>query len=139
MALSKIFGYDILLTLGGSKIAGTTSDAFTLAGVNEESVMKSDNGVPQIDVLGHEGTFTVNAFVMKGTTAGWLNVVDVMDACTDNDDAEFDLSFGGNTAGNCRVTGTAKFMSFSVNSDSESYSDMSVELQTVGAVTVTNY
>ena len=70
MALAKVLGYNILVALGGKKIAGTTSDTFTLAGKGEETIMKSDNGVKQIDNIGHDGTFSVNAFVMKGTVAG---------------------------------------------------------------------
>lgn len=135
MALSKVLGYQILLDLNGSKIAGTTQDTFTLSPLTEETIMKSDNGVKQLDLIGHEGKFSVNAYVIKTADAGFLDVADVMNACTDNDTSTFTLNFG-TAVGNAKVTGTAKFLNFSINSDSESYADMSIELETVGTVWV---
>ena len=133
MALTKVLGYQIVLELDGNKIAGTTSDSFTLSPVTEETIMKGDSGVKQLDVLGHEGRFSVNSYVIKTSDAGYMDVADVMDACADNDTAAFVMKFG-TTTGNAQVTGNAQFMSFNINSDSESYADMSIELQTVGEV-----
>lgn len=137
MALAKILGYNILLSVDSKKIAGTTSDTFTLAGKTEESIMKSDLGITRIDNIGHEGTFSVNAFVMKGSDTGYMNVSDVMDHCADNDQASFLLTFG-TASGDAKVTGTAMWKSFTINSDSENYADMTIELQTVNAVHVTH-
>lgn len=139
MALSKIKGYSILLDLNGSKIAGTTADTFNIAGVNEETLMKRDAGVKQVDNVSHEGKISVSAYVMKGSEAGWMNVTDVMDACAQNTEITFTLAFGSATSGNCKVTGTLMFSSFSINSDSEKYADMSIELESVGEITVTHY
>ena len=80
MGVAKELGYLVLTTFDGKKIAGTTSDTFTLAGKSDETIMKSNVGVKQIDNIGHDGTISVNAYVMKGTEAGWMNVVDVMTA-----------------------------------------------------------
>ena len=48
MAISKELGYVILTTFDGKKIAGTTSDTFTLSGKSDETIMKSNVGVKQI-------------------------------------------------------------------------------------------
>lgn len=137
MALAKVLGYNILLDLNGNKIAGTTSDTFTLSPVTEETIMKGDNGVKQLELIGEEGKFSVNAYVIKSSDAGYMDVTEVMEACADNDSIAFTYSFGS-ASNQCKVTGTAQFLSFTINSDSESYSDMSIELQTVGAITVTH-
>lgn len=135
MAATKVLGYNIILTIDSKKIAGTTADTFTLAGKTEETIMKSDSGVTRYDNIGHEGTFSVNAYVMKGTEEGWMNVSDLMDHCADND--QLDFSFNpGSTTGYFNVTGKAMFRNFTVNSDSENYADMTIELSTVGAVYV---
>jgi hypothetical protein len=139
MATAKELGYNILLSLDSKKIAGTTSDTFTLAGKNEETIMKSDVGVKQIDNIGHEGKFSVNAYVIKSTTAGWMNVSDVMSACAINTGMTFVYNFGSGESGDACVSGTAKFLNFTINSDSEKYADMSIELQTQGSVTVSHY
>lgn len=99
--------------------------------------MKTDLGVKQLDLIGHEGKFSVNAYVVKTSDAGYMDVTEVMDACMDNDTITFTYSFGV-ASGSCTVTGSAQFLSFSINSDSESYADMTIELQTVGTVTVSH-
>lgn len=139
MGVAKELGYLILTTFDGKKIAGTTSDTFTLAGKSDETIMKSNVGVKQIDNIGHDGTISVNAYVMKGTEAGWMNVVDVMTACATNIGMTFVMNFGGTAPGDAVSSGLAKFKSFTINSDSESYADMTVELQTQGTVYVGSY
>lgn len=139
MAVAKELGYLILTTFDGKKIAGTTSDTFTLAGKSDETIMKSNVGTKQIDNIGHDGTISVNAYVMKGTEAGWMNVVDVMTACATNTGMTFVMNFGGMASGDAVSSGLAKFKSFTINSDSESYADMTVELQTQGLVYVGSY
>lgn len=139
MAVAKELGYLILTTFDGKKIAGTTSDTFTLAGKSDETIMKSNVGTKQIDNIGHDGTISVNAYVMKGTEAGWMNVVDVMTACATNTGMTFVMNFGGTAPGDAVSSGLAKFKSFTINSDSESYADMTVELQTQGLVYVGSY
>lgn len=139
MGVAKELGYKILVAFDGKKIAGTTADTFTLAGKSEETIMKADLGVKQVDNIGHDGTFSVNAFVMKGTTEGWMNVSDVMSACSINTGMAFVLTFGDGEAGDCKVSGTAKFKSFTINSDSEKYADMTVDLQTQDTVYVGHY
>ena len=126
------------MTFDGKKIAGTTQDSFTIAGKNEETIMKSNNGVKQIDNFGVDASFSINAFVMKGTEAGWMNVSDVMSACIINTGMNFVLTFGGTGTNDAKVTGVAKFVSFSINSDSENYADMTVELQVQGTPVVTH-
>lgn len=138
MALQKELGYEVLVTFDGKKIAGTTQDSFTIAGKNEETIMKSNNGVKQIDNIGVDASFSINAFVMKGTEAGWMNVSDVMSACIINTGMNFVLTFGGTGTNDAKVTGVAKFVSFSINSDSENYADMTVELQVQGTPVVTH-
>ena len=139
MGVAKELGYLILTTFDGKKIAGTTSDTFTLAGKSDETIMKSNVGVKQIDNIGHDGTISVNAYVMKGTDKGWMNVVDVMTACATNTGMTFVMNFGGTAPGDAVSSGLAKFKSFTINSDSESYADMTVELQTQGSVYVGSY
>lgn len=138
MALQKELGYEVLVTFDGKKIAGTTQDSFTIAGKNEETIMKSNNGVKQIDNIGVDASFSINAFVMKGTEAGWMNVSDVMSACIINTGMDFVLTFGGTGTNDAKVTGVAKFVSFTINSDSENYADMTVELQVQGTPVVTH-
>lgn len=138
MALQKELGYEVLVTFDGKKIAGTTQDSFTIAGKNEETIMKSNNGVKQIDNIGVDASFSINAFVMKGTEAGWMNVSDVMSACIINTGMNFVLTFGGTGTNDAKVTGVAKFVSFTINSDSENYADMTVELQVQGTPVVTH-
>ena len=132
MALAKVLGYNVLVALGGKKIAGTTSDTFTLAGKGEETIMKSDKGKKQIDNIGHDGTFSVNAFVMKGTVTGWLNFADVVSCCAGSSGSSFVMTFGGTPV----ASGFAIFRNFTLNSDSENYADCSIELQTQGSVWV---
>ncbi len=138
MALQKELGYEVLVTFDGKKIAGTTQDSFTIAGKNEETIMKSNNGVKQIDNIGVDASFSINAFVMKGTASGWMNVSDVMSACIINTGMNFVLTFGGTGTNDAKVTGVAKFVSFTINSDSENYADMTVELQVQGTPVVTH-
>lgn len=138
MALQKELGYEVLVTFDGKKIAGTTQDSFTIAGKNEETIMKSNNGVKQIDNIGVDASFSINAFVMKGTESGWMNVSDVMSACIINTGMNFVLTFGGTGTNDAKVTGVAKFVSFTINSDSENYADMTVELQVQGTPVVTH-
>lgn len=137
MALTKVLGHNIILDLNGNKIAGTTSETFSLTPLTEETIMKTDLGVKQLELLGHEGKFSVNAYVIKSSDSGYLDVTEVMDACMDNDSSTFTYSFG-TASGSCTVTGTAQFLSFTINSDSESYADMTIEMQTVGTVTVSH-
>lgn len=139
MAVQKELGYNILITFNGSKIAGTTADTLTLAGKADETIMKRDVGVKQYDNIGHDGTISVNAYVQKGSEAGWMNVSDVMSACSTNTGMTFVVNVGGSDAWDTCVSGTAKFKSFTINSDSESYADMTVELQTEGTVVVNHY
>lgn len=138
MALNKELGYEVLVTFGGNKIAGTTQDSFTIAGKNEETIMKADNGVKQIDNIGTDASLSVNAYVMKGTDSGWMNVADVMQACATNTGLDFSLTFGGAGTNDAKVTGVAKFTSFTINSDSENYADMTVEIQVQGTPVVTH-
>ena len=100
--------------------------------------MKSNNGVKQIDNIGVDASFSINAFVMKGTEAGWMNVSDVMSACIINTGMDFVLTFGGTGTNDAKVTGVAKFVSFTINSDPENYADMTVELQVQGTPVVTH-
>lgn len=139
MALAKELGYNILISFNGNKIAGTTADTFTLAGKADETIMKSDVGVKQYDNIGHDGTISVSAYVQKGSDTGWMNVSDVMTACSVNTGMTFVMNVGGTSAWDCCVSGTAKFKSFSINSDSENYADMTIELQTEGSVVVNHY
>jgi len=75
---------------------------------------------------------------MKGTTPGWLNVSDVITNCATNASKPFILTIGGTDAGDAKVTGTAIFKSFTINSDSENYADMSVEIQVQGTPVITH-
>ena len=138
MALQKELGHEVLVTFGCNKIAGTTSDSFTIAGKNEETIMKSDDGVKQIDNIGTDASFSINAYVMKGTQAEWMNVSDVMTACATNTGMDFVLTFGGTATNDAKVTGVAKFVSFTINSDSENYADMTVDLPVQGTPVVTH-
>jgi len=138
MALTKELGYNCLVTFGGDKIAGTTSDSFTVAGKSEETIMKSNVGVKQKDNIGTDASFSINAYVMKGTEAGWLNVSDVITNCATNASRPFIMTIGGTDAGDAKVTGTAVFKSFTINSDSENYADMSVEIQVQGTPVITH-
>ena len=138
MALTKELGHNCLVTFGGDKIAGTTSDSFTVAGKSEETIMKSNAGVKQKDNIGTDATFSVNAYVMKGTTADWMNVSDVITNCSTNASKDFILTIGGTATGDAKVTGTAVFKSFTINSDSENYADMSVEIQVQGTPFITH-
>ena len=138
MALAKELGYEVLVTFDNKKIAGTTQDSFTIAGKSEETIMKSDSGVKKVDNIGTDASFSINAYVMKGTEAGWMNVSDVMQACAINTGMNFVMTFGGTGAGDAKVTGVAKFVNFSINSDSENYADMTVDLQVQGTPFVTH-
>lgn len=138
MALAKELGYEVLVTFDGKKIAGTTQDSFTIAGKSEETIMKSDSGVKKVDNIGTDASFSINAYVMKGTEAGWMNVSDVMQACAINTGMDFVMTFGGTSTGDAKVTGVAKFVNFSINSDSENYADMTVDLQVQGTPVVTH-
>lgn len=138
MALAKELGYEVLVTFDNKKIAGTTQDSFTIAGKSEETIMKSDSGVKKVDNIGTDASFSINAYVMKGTEAGWMNVSDVMQACAINTGMNFVMTFGGTSTGDAKVTGVAKFVNFSINSDSENYADMTVDLQVQGTPVVTH-
>lgn len=138
MALAKELGYEVLVTFDNKKIAGTTQDSFTIAGKSEETIMKSDSGVKKVDNIGTDASFSINAYVMKGTEAGWMNVSDVMQACAINTGMNFVMTFGGTGTGDAKVTGVAKFVNFSINSDSENYADMTVDLQVQGTPVVTH-
>lgn len=138
MALQKELGYEVLVSFDGKKIAGTTSDSFTIAGKSEETIMKSNSGVKQVDNIGVDASFSINAYVMKGTEVGWMNVTDVMKACAINTGMDFVLTFGGTSTNDAKVTGEAKFVNYTINSDSENYADMSIELQVQGTPFVTH-
>ena len=138
MALQKELGYEVLVTFDNKKIAGTTQDSFTIAGKSEETIMKSNVGVKQIDNIGTDASFSINAYVMKGSDTGWMNVSDVMQACANNTGMNFVMTFGGTAGGDAKVTGVAKFVNFSINSDSENYADMTVDLQVQGTPVVTH-
>lgn len=138
MALGKELGYAIITTFDGDKIAGTTQDVFNIAGKSEETLMKSNQGKKQVDNIGVDANFSVNAFVMKGSETGWLNVFDVMELCANNTQANFVKLFGGTDSGKAKVTGVVVFKSFSINSGSDSYADMTVELQVQGTPVVTH-
>ena len=137
MALSKVKGYNIALTIGGKSIVGTTSDTFSGGGVLKETIQKSDQGQTQYSNAGFEGTLSISAFVYNGTAAsGELNIEALMDNCGKNATGTFVLAFG-TTVGDPKVTGTCTFTSCTVNSDSENHSDCTVEITITSIPTFT--
>lgn len=129
MALSKVKGYVIALTVNDKTIVGTTSDTFSGGGVLKESIQKSNAGQTQYTNAGFEGSLSVSAFVHNGAAAsGEMNIENLMDYAGKNTTGTFELAFGTET-GDPLVTGTCTFMSCTVNSDSENYSDCTVDLQ----------
>lgn len=138
MALSKVKGYNILLTASSKTIVGTTSDTFGGGGTYKDTIMKSDAGYTQYSNFGYEGNITVNAYTQNGQEAstGQMGVEDLMVACRDNTTGTFALAFG-TAGGDPKVTGNFTFMSITVNSDSENYSDCSIEIKIVEKPTFT--
>lgn len=137
MANTKVKGYNILLTVGGKSIVGTTADTFSGGGVLKESIQKSDAGQTQYSNAGFEGTHSVNAFVYNGTAAtGEINVESLMSNCATNATGTYVLAYG-TTAGDPKITGTCTFDSFTLNSDSENYADCTVDITITSAPTVT--
>jgi len=129
MALSKVKGYVIALTVNDKTIVGTTSDTFSGGGVLKESIQKSNAGQTQYTNAGFEGSLSVSAFVHNGAAAtGEMNIENLMDYAGKNTTGTFELAFG-TEPGDPLVTGTCTFMSCTVNSDSENYSDCTVDLQ----------
>ena len=138
MALEKIKGYAIALTVSDKSIVGTTSDTFSGGGVMKETIQKSNAGQMQYSNAGFEGTLSVSAFVNNGaaTTTGEIDIENLMDYCAQNTTGSFELAFGSKS-GDPLVTGTCTFMSCTVNSDSENYADCTVELQITSTPTFT--
>ena len=129
MALSKVKGYVIALTVNDKTIVGTTSDTFSGGGVLKESIQKSNAGQTQYTNAGFEGSLSVSAFVHNGAAAtGEMNIENLMDYAGKNTTGTFELAFGVDS-GDPLVTGTCTFMSCTVNSDSENYADCTVDLQ----------
>lgn len=129
MSTSKVKGYNIVLTVGGKSIIGTTSDNFSGGGTTKESIEKKDLGIKQKENTGYEGKISVNANVRNGQAdTGEMGIEDLLTACKNNTEAAFVLVFGTDS-GDPKVTGNAVFMSCTVNSDSENYANCSVELQ----------
>lgn len=129
MALSKVKGYVIALTVNDETIVGTTSDTFSGGGVLKESIQKSNAGQTQYTNAGFEGSLSVSAFVHNGAAAsGEMNIENLMESAGKNTTGTFELAFGVEQ-GDPLVTGTCTFMSCTVNSDSENYSDCTVDLQ----------
>jgi hypothetical protein len=128
MALSKVKGYEIVLTVDGMSIIGTTNDTFSGGGVLKESIQKSDAGQTQYSNAGYEGNHSVNAFVYNGSPAstGEMNIETLMLKCATNATGAFEIDFGGD-AGDKYVTGSVTFLSCSVTSDSENYAECTVD------------
>jgi hypothetical protein len=128
MAHTKVRGYNILLTIGGKSITGTTSDTFAGGGKMKESIQKSDVGFTQYTNTGYEGTINVSSYVGNGTAAtGEMNIEAILTACRDNTTGTFAIAFG-TTGGDPKVTGSCTFLSCTVNSDSEEYSNCTIDL-----------
>lgn len=127
MALTKVRGYQILLTFGTKTMVGTTSDSFSGGGTLKESIQKSDAGQKTRTNVGFEGTISVSAFVHTGAAGGTeMGIEELLTAAKNNTSGTFVLSFG--TTGSPKWTGTAYVTSVSVNSNSEDYADCNIEL-----------
>lgn len=128
MANTKVKGYNIALTVGGKSIVGTTSDTFSGGGVLKESIQKSDAGYKQFTNAGFDGSISVNAYTHNGAAAsGEMGVKELLTNARDNATGTFAIAFG-TTLGDPKVTGTCTFLSCTVNSDSEEFSNCTVEL-----------
>jgi hypothetical protein len=128
MALSKVRGYNILLTVDGKSIVGTISDTLSGGGTWKETLQKSDVGYTQYTNFGYEGTLSVNAYTPNGEgTTGQMDAEDLMKACRDSTTGTFIVAFGTDT-GDPKVTGNCTFLTYTLNSDSEEYSDCTIEL-----------
>lgn len=128
MALSKVKGYNILLTIGAKSIVGTTSDTLSGGGVLKESIQKSDAGQTKYNNTGFEGTMSVSSFVGNGTAAsGELGLKELMIAARDNATGAFIYTMGSDN-GDPKITGTCTYTSITVNSNSEDYADCTIEL-----------
>lgn len=137
MALSKVRGYNILLTVGGKSIVGTTSDTYAGGGILKESIMKTDAGQTQYANGGYEGTISISAFLHNGEpTTGQLSIENVLTYCRDNTTGTYQLAFG-TTSGDPLITGNMTFMSCTVNSNSEDYADCTVDVNITSLPTFT--
>lgn len=127
MALTKIRGYNVLLTFDGKTIVGTTSDSLNGAGTLKESIEKTDAGQKKYTNVGFEGSISVSAYVYTGTAGGTeMGIKELLTASKTNASGAFVLSFG--TAGSPKVSGTAYVTGVTVNSNSEDYADCTIEL-----------
>ena len=127
--MNKVLGYNLRLTVNNKKIAGTTSDTFTIEGVRKESIMKSDLGDKQYENDGRVVTFSATLFCMHGTDANLMNLDDLRQACATLTTGTYE--YGGITAGDPVVTGTCMFLKISESSDSENFATATVDLEEV--------
>ena len=137
MANTKVRGYNILLTVGGNSIVGTTSDTFAGGGKLKEAIQKSDAGQTQYYNSGYEGTISISSYVGNGTTgSNELGIENLLMYCRDNTTGTYALAFG-TTSGDPKVTGNCTFMSCTVNSDSEEYADCTIDINITSVPTFT--
>lgn len=129
MAVNKVLGYNLRLTFAGKKIAGTTSDSFNIEGVRKESIMKSDLGNKQYENDGRAVTFSATLFIMHGTDVSLMNIDDLRKAAAANTVGEYE--YGGQTAGDPTVTGSAMVLKIGETSDSENYATCTVDFEEV--------
>lgn len=135
MAISRVEGYNVSLTIGSKTLLGRTQEDLNISAVTKTSITKDDNGVQQESVVRHDVTFKVTALMSIGSetthtkldrndvialavATGSSAVVAVQYLCTGGD------AYGGNAI----ITGYSE----STSADPDTDSTISLDLKITG-------
>lgn len=134
----KTRAYNFVMKLGAASallIAGHTDASYDITPEIEETLIKADAGVKQLEVIGTDEQFTVDMLQMikaSGEAATHYDFVDLRKACRAGTQLPF--SYGWHAAGKPICTGTVMIMKYNEKNGSSGIGTASVTVKVIGAV-----
>jgi hypothetical protein len=141
----KVRAYNVVMKLAttGSQatallIAGHTDAGYDITPEVEETLIKANNGVKQLEVISTDEQFTIDSLMMmkaSGETATHTDFVDMRKACRAGTLLAF--SYGWHTSGKPICTGTVMILKYSEKTGPSGTGTTSITVKVIGSLTET--
>ena len=143
----KTRAYNFVMKLGASGaqgvallVAGHTDASYDITQEIEETLIKADAGVKQLEVIGTDEQFTVDMLQMikaTGESATHYDFIDLRKACRAG--TILDFSYGWHSSGKPICTGHVMIMKYNEKKGPSGIGTASVTVEVIGSVTDTTF
>jgi hypothetical protein len=143
----KTRGYNFVMKVGapGAQsaallVAGHTDASYDITPEIEETLIKANLGVKQLEVIGTDEQFTVDMLQMikaTGESASHYDFVDLRKACRAGSTLPF--SYGWHASGKPICTGNVMIMKYNEKNGASGIGTASVTVKVIGSVTDTTF